>query len=257
MAINPFKSVLFVTFVKEREKAVNVAQTGEVSPNEQLVWVLWKILRGDGNDVRGLDDTNYLYLQDNQRQRSASSDHTPSADFSSNAYSSEDVPRRVIVPAADRQNERIAQAMKLLLSARERVLTLSEQRILNPLIPELAASGMIASLDLSAIIAHNPTLAHPLFVGLLDGVQHDHHLPTPFLDVLPYLPPSLPTFDLLGRLLRDQTSIMNGMFTVASIVRAEVLGRFIHECINWLERAEAEERDGLISDDRYAKGVQN
>ncbi|KAG6852718.1 hypothetical protein C0991_009582 [Blastosporella zonata] len=289
MAINPFKSVLFVTFVKEREKAVNVAQTGEVSPNEQLVWVLWKILRGDGNDIGpyspstlarsplppklratnlilddslyntafDLDDDNYSYPQDNQRLRSASSDRTPSTDFSSNAYSSEDGPRRVIAPAADRQNERIVQAMKLLLIARERVLTLSEQRVLNPLIPELAVSGMIASLDLSAIIANNPMLAHPLFVGLLNGVQHDHNLPAPFLDVLPYLPPSLSTFDLLGRLLRDQTPIMNGVYTVASIVRTEVLGQFIHECINWLEHAEAEEREGLISDDRYAKGVQN
>ncbi|KAG6910471.1 hypothetical protein DXG01_010396 [Tephrocybe rancida] len=289
MAINPFKTVLFVTFVKEREKAVNVAQTGEVSPNEQLVWVLWKILRGDGNDIGPyspstlarsplppklratnlilddslyntvfeLDDANHSYSQDNQRLRSASSDRSPSADFSSNAYSSDDGLRRVIVPAADRQNERIAQAMKLLLIARERVLTLSEQRVLNPLIPELAISGMIASLDLASIIANNPMLAHPLFVGLLDGVQHDHNLPAPFLDVLPYLPPSLPPFDLLGRLLRDQTPIMNGVYTVASIVRAEVLGRFIHECINWLERAEAEEREGLISDDRFAKGVQN
>lgn len=53
IAINPFKSVLFVTFVKEREKAVGVAKKGEVSPNEQFVWVLWKILKGDGNDVCG------------------------------------------------------------------------------------------------------------------------------------------------------------------------------------------------------------
>lgn len=53
IGINPFKSVLFVTFVKEREKAVGVAKEGEVSPNEQLVWVLWKILKGDGNDVCG------------------------------------------------------------------------------------------------------------------------------------------------------------------------------------------------------------
>jgi hypothetical protein len=37
----------------------------------------------------------------------------------------------------------------------------------------------------------------------------------------------------------------------------EVLGRFIHEAINWLERAEREEREGNTSDDRFAKGVQN
>ena len=30
---------------------MNLAKGGEVCPNEQLVWVLWKILKGDGNDV--------------------------------------------------------------------------------------------------------------------------------------------------------------------------------------------------------------
>ncbi|KAF8063943.1 hypothetical protein FPV67DRAFT_1502917 [Lyophyllum atratum] len=289
IAINPFISVLFVTFVREREKAVSVAQAGEVSPNEQLVWVLWKILKGDGNDIGpyspstlarsplppklratnlilddqlyntvvDLDDTNYSYTQDNYRFRSASSDHTPSTEFSSNAFSNDEAPRRVITPAVDRQNERIAQAMKLLLIARERVLTLSEQRLLSPLIPELASSGMIASLDLASIISFNPPLAHPLFVGLLNGIEQDHNLPSPFLNVLPYLPPTLPTFDLLGRLLRDQTPVANGVYTVSSIVRGEVLGRFVHECINWLEHAENEEREGLISDDRFTKGVQN
>lgn len=51
ISINPFKSVLFITFVKERENAIAVSDGGGVSSNEQLVWVLWKILKGDGNDV--------------------------------------------------------------------------------------------------------------------------------------------------------------------------------------------------------------
>ena len=44
---------------------------------------------------------------------------------------------------------------------------------------------------------------------------------------------------------------------MAELVRVEVLGRFVHESINWLDCAEREEREGLISDDRFAKGVQN
>ena len=51
IAINPFKSVLHASFVKERDLAVQVATAGGVSENEQLVWVLWKILKGDGSDV--------------------------------------------------------------------------------------------------------------------------------------------------------------------------------------------------------------
>jgi hypothetical protein len=64
MAINPFKSVLFITFVKERDLAIRIASGGGMSENEQLVWVLWKILKGDGNDVRGVlffSDPNQTY----------------------------------------------------------------------------------------------------------------------------------------------------------------------------------------------------
>jgi hypothetical protein len=116
---------------------------------------------------------------------------------------------------------------------------------------------MVASLDLAPLASYNPTLAHPLFVRLLTTANHEHNLPSPFLDVLPYLPPTLSTFDLLGRLLRDQTPLGSGMYSVSNLVHAEVLGRFIHECIKWLDRADQEEREGLISDDRFAKGVQN
>jgi len=52
-------------------------------------------------------------------------------------------------------------------------------------------------------------------------------------------------------------SVTGGKTTVADVVRAEALGGFVHEGIRWLENAEREEREGLISDDRFAKGVQN
>ncbi len=54
VTINPFKSALLVVYIKEREKAITIAHEGGVSPNEQFVWVLWKILKGDGNDVSNL-----------------------------------------------------------------------------------------------------------------------------------------------------------------------------------------------------------
>jgi hypothetical protein len=153
----------------------------------------------------------------------------------------------------DRKNERLIHAMRLLLAARERVLSLSEQRTLSPVLADLATTNIITSLDLTPIIAHNPTIAHPLLVSLLVNPDPENNNPRPFLDVLPFLPPTLPTFDLYGRLLRDQTRVtVQGYSTVADLVLLEVLGRFIHECINWLDRAEKEER----SDDRHAKGVQ-
>ncbi len=58
IAINPFKSVLYATFVREREAAVRVANAGGISDNEQLVWVLWKILKGDGSDASPLQSSS-------------------------------------------------------------------------------------------------------------------------------------------------------------------------------------------------------
>jgi hypothetical protein len=181
----------------------------------------------------------------------------------------------------DERNEIIAHAMKLLLAARDRVLTLSEQRVsssfrffstilisyrsqhLTPLVPQLTSTRMVTSLDLAPIVSTNPSLAYPLFLSLLCAPHSNSNPQGPFryLDVLKHLPPTLPTFDLLGRLLRDPTAITDettgGQTTIADLVRMEVLGWFIHQSIERLDATEREEREGLISDDRFAKGVQN
>ena len=54
ISLNPFKTVLYATFVREREAAIQVGSAGGVSENEQLVWLLWKILKGDGSDVSNI-----------------------------------------------------------------------------------------------------------------------------------------------------------------------------------------------------------
>jgi hypothetical protein len=107
-------------------------------------------------------------------------------------------------------------------------------------------------------------LAYPLLTTLLSSSASTLHPPSglsTYLDVLKHLPPTLSTFDLLGRLLRDSTIIMDhttgGTTTIADLVRTEVLGWFIHGSIDWLDDAERDEREGLVSDDRFAKGVQN
>ena len=118
---------------------------------------------------------------------------------------------------------------------------------------------MLISIDLPPIVAHNPTIATPLIVSLITLPPSDASVA--YLDILTQLPPTLPTFDVIGRLLQDTTpvtdSVTGGMITVADVVRMEVLGPLIHQCILWIDRAEREEREGLISDDRSAKGVQN
>lgn len=124
------------------------------------------------------------------------------------------------------------------------------------MIPQLTSTPIVTSHDLPPLIAHNPTLAHPVLAALLAQPSIDTHL-----DVLRHLPPTLPTFDLLGRLLHDSTAIADtatgGRTTIADLVQSEVLGWFLHESIQWLDKAEEDERAGNISDDRFAKGVQN
>jgi hypothetical protein len=116
-------------------------------------------------------------------------------------------------------------------------------------------------MDLPSIVANNPNLAYQLFLALFTAANAQSQGPYPYLNVLTKLPPTLPSFDLLVRLLQDTSVVIEpatgGKTTIADIVRVEALGRFIHESTKWLDNAEREEREGLISDDRFAKGVQN
>ena len=49
--MNPFRTVFVEVFNRERDIARTESERGGVSETEQLVWVLWKILKGDGGDV--------------------------------------------------------------------------------------------------------------------------------------------------------------------------------------------------------------
>jgi hypothetical protein len=278
IAINPFKSVLFDTFTKERDAATQLAGKGKTSDNEQLVWVLWKVLKGDGDHLGPYPPNTLareslpsklragnLVLDEEKGSFDSSSDDV-SHPFNSIHWKDhskgEGLETRktgTVSPEEDEKTQLLSQGLTLLLAARGRVLTLSEQRLLCPLIPQLTSPPVLISIDLPPIIAHNPAIATPLVVSLLALPPSD--LSVAYLDVLAQLPPTLPTFDVIGRLLHDTTpsmdSITGGKVTVADVVRMEVLGPFIHQCIMWIDRAELEEREGLISDDRFAKGVQN
>ncbi|KAI9458256.1 hypothetical protein HD554DRAFT_2029679 [Boletus coccyginus] len=291
ISLNPFKSALYATFLKERGYAIGIAAEGGFSENEQLVWVLWKILKGDGNDIGPyspstltrspllpelrasnlfLDEENLTETRTPERDRAISvlqgyhrhqsADHTPVQVFKPKPPSPAQTLEVKVTPEEDEKKEQISRGMKLLLAARDRVLTLTERRILTPMIPDLTSPPMITSMDLPSIVANNPNLAHQLFLALLTAANAQLQGPYPYLDVLTGLPPTLPSFDLLVRLLQDTSIVIDpatgGKTTIADIVRVEVLGRFIHESIKWLDNAEREEREGLVSDDRFAKGVQ-
>ena len=51
ISINPFATVLHAIFVRETNKALEMEKDGGFAGNDQFVYVLWKILKGDGKDV--------------------------------------------------------------------------------------------------------------------------------------------------------------------------------------------------------------
>ncbi|KAI0830087.1 hypothetical protein BC628DRAFT_1472729 [Trametes gibbosa] len=272
ISLNPFKSVLHATYARERDAAVHVASSGGVGENEQLVWVLWKILKGDGSDIGpfspntlarsplppklrptnlALEDESVAYLPADPVGNADAPVTSALAATQESAAGSGHAEDASAFGERDREMEKLSHAMTLLLAARDRVLTIAEQR--------LAAPPVVTSVDLPGIIANNPSFAHTLVSALLT-TDSEQGLDT-YLDVLKRLPPTLPSFDLMGRLLMNTTlvtdMITGGRTTIADLVRTEVLGWFIHEGVSWLDRAEQDEREGNISDDRFAKGVQN
>ncbi|KAH8101266.1 hypothetical protein BXZ70DRAFT_119479 [Cristinia sonorae] len=290
IAINPFKSVLVAMFTREKDIATKTAEVGGISESEQLVWVLWKILRGDGSDIGPFTPTHLARSPVPPRLRASNltleeepAATRPKFDPFGDSNSLESIKENggsvatngtsnggshypgepfEVTAERDRENAYASEGMALLLAARDRVLNLSEMRALNGLINPLTNPPMITSDDLAAIISKNPTLAHPVIAALVTANwDRDPDSVLQYLDILKHIPPTLPSFDVLGRLLRDPTRIRDSVTaevtTIADLVRVEVLGWFIHESISWLENAEEEEKAGNISDDRFAKGVQH
>ncbi|EPS94186.1 hypothetical protein FOMPIDRAFT_124092 [Fomitopsis schrenkii] len=148
-----------------------------MSENEQFMWVVWKILRGDGSDIEA------------ERTRS---DLNDASSFGAEAQ---------IMPEQDQERQRFSDAIMLLLAPRDRVLTLSEQRILLPVLPQLAA------VDLPSLISRQPHDRAPLLAALLSSCTANRQDPAVCLEALMHLPPILLSFDLIGKLLRDPTTV--------------------------------------------------
>jgi hypothetical protein len=150
-------------------------------------------------------------------------------------------------------NDQAARAIVLLLDARTRTLTLSEQRSIIPLISQICDSRTLTSLDLAPIANYNPSIAVLLFSRLIKTAGKDEL--ESYLHALASLPPTLPTFDIWGRLLKDNETVLEADegYTVARVVRESALGRFVHDSIRYLEGLKREEP----GDDRWMIGVRN
>jgi len=88
-----------------------------------------------------------------------------------------------------------------------------------------------------------------------------------YLDALRKLPPTMQSFNLVARLLRpthigDASAVgaagasdESPEMRVATLAREEVLGGLVSGCVQWIEKAEQDEKDGEVLDDRVAVSV--
>ena len=135
-------------------------------------------------------------------------------------------------------------------------------QVLKPLLSKLANPSVVTSEDIPPIISKNPSIATPLLISLLTSPNRaSSRAQSMCFNVIIHLPPTLNSFDVVGSLLRDKTPIFLGTAsaptTVGEAIKTETLGYFLHESISRLDAVEVEEREGLISEDIFAKGVQN
>ena len=118
--------------------------------------------------------------------------------------------------------------------------------------------------ELRAMVPLNPTVVHQILVWYLKDpelpIERRHENVMKVVDTVQHFPPFLASLDVIGRLLRDGANVKDfdptrPEMTIVDLVKTDILAGFFHNAIAWIERAEADTRDGLISDDRAAKAV--
>ncbi|KAF8512958.1 hypothetical protein BU17DRAFT_69014 [Hysterangium stoloniferum] len=224
-----------------------------------------------------------------------------------------------------KERDELTTAIILFLTARERVLTLSERRKLQPYLVMLTQPlCILRPNDIPSLVAKNQDIAVNLLTLLLDREDSDmakieqviknaerngedgedaggfsrncdslaaistavnfvnnygfQSSPTAddvsplggqaakekYLTSLRDLPPTMQSFNVIGRLLRPShpasTKVEpseDSATRVASLVRVEVLGGFVSGCVRWIEQAEKDEKEGLVHDNRVAISTAN
>ncbi|KIJ27042.1 hypothetical protein M422DRAFT_55233 [Sphaerobolus stellatus SS14] len=193
--------------------------------------------------------------------------------------------------APSNEHAAFAHAIQLFIDARNRVLSLSERRVLQPHLPALTQPLCILQpCDVPALVMKNPDVARSVLSVLLDredsapqqgspagGSKGEGNAKQDFLNALKTLPPLRQSFDVIGGLIaplpaRTPTQPQTASPTqqgqqspqgqgatpeerVSALIRADVLGEFLLNCIQWIERAEEQEREGEVYDDRVGVAV--
>src|ERR1700754_3631608 len=117
---------------------------------------------------------------------------------------------------------------------------------------------LLEAVDLSGLTTHNPDIAYRFLVLI---IIHHIDIRSEYMSVLGSLPPILPAFDVMGRLLKEssETTIGESRVGIDEFVRSQVLGSFIHFCIEWVEGRESksQEQGNAILDDSLDKATEN
>ncbi|KAJ7455022.1 hypothetical protein B0H11DRAFT_2244788 [Mycena galericulata] len=171
IAINPFKSVLFLTSLKVRGKALALASEGGVSPDQPFVCVLWKILKigpyspntpARSSCPKTLEKRKYA-----RRHIPAVAETILTTHTTASRLPAKPTPKSASSPPKKTRATPPSYTKCASSSVPVRViLSLAAQRRLAPLLPAHATSALISLPDLAPLVAHNPALAHRPFVAL-------------------------------------------------------------------------------------------
>ena len=121
--------------------------------------------------------------------------------------------------------------------------------------PPLAGSysdllpALFPSTCLHCTARHNPDLVKAFIIQLLSNSTATDALDT-YLDALATLPPTLPSLELLSKLLREPG-------VVAQTIKSEALGRFCTRAVTRLDELELRKKagDGQV-DEAVSRGVE-
>ncbi|KDQ18668.1 hypothetical protein BOTBODRAFT_52617 [Botryobasidium botryosum FD-172 SS1] len=287
---NPFSPVLENVLAKE--KATIIPDEADVDQKEIFIWVLEKIMRDEAKDIAETSPSilvqippralsNGISLQSIVQQTSSSPQNSPSEGRAESiliSIAAVSGPDDTAHGSEDPAQDNIS---RLLVCARRRVLTLSEQRIISAAIPTLEIPYLVHLVPahfLSDITGLNTSLAYHILVKIfcakdIEWSSNPEHNNTynredvqeSYLVALRQLGPTLQCFDLIGKLLATPSLVYASGSSIwrhrhedlalGDLIFRDVVGGFISRCISILEHEESQEREGLRNEDGCARGV--
>ncbi|KAL7412125.1 hypothetical protein BDY24DRAFT_393333 [Mrakia frigida] len=257
--LDPFRSCYMALLSRDTQGDAHLEdwEKDDVDVDEKVLdWALWYILAG-------LKDKLSIYTSE---QLTTSPFPLPIESFfgqpTSNSATASDFRAAPRSRETSPTRNTLAQLIRLTYLAKERALSSKEERLVPSLLPPHTSllPLLFPPSDLPTTTQHNPDLSSLLLLHLHTH-QPDHRVF--YLDALSTLPPTLPSLDLISKLLREPPK-SNGEeedVSLAEVVRYDVLGRFFGGVVDQLDglelrkKLQGEQEGGTRVEEELARGV--